>query len=213
MVDRTIRHNFWHKLGYRWPEGGSLRLGHAQAVSAYNLYGGSSINGSEVLGAPVISVKELNVNSSEKLAIALRNPRLPFDGSFHWIKTPVIIDNGIGNPDTIYRGLYNEIMVPTYNPQVQYFITNISIGYLLDMGTWYGDEFYQNYTTVLGGGSTFDGSEVTSKPTNIGEVLHFSGVAPEHTKSSNDKSMDNIYKNIEPVTELVCNCCNLNNNK
>jgi hypothetical protein len=211
MLDITQKHNFWHCLAYRWPEGGSLRIGHANAVSAYNLYGGSSIPGSQTIGAPLATIKESNINSSEKLTVALRNARLPLalNDMFHFRQTPIYVDNGIFNPDIIFRGIYNDIMVPYYNPQVQYFITNISIGYLLDMGTWYGDEFYQNYSTVLGGGSDYDGSEVTGKPEIVNDVLHFTGVALEHTKKSNDKG---IY-NIEPESELVCNCCNLNNNK
>jgi len=205
------RYNFWHILAYRWPENGPLRIGHANAVSAYNLYGGTNIPGSETIGAPLTVIKESNINSSEKLAVALRNPRMPIDYPYHWKKTAVYIDNtDVGNATpTIYRGIHNDIMAPNYLPSIEYFITNISIGYLLDIGTWYGDEFYQNYTTVLGGGSEFDGSEVTGKPAIVNDVLHFSGVAPEHTKNSNDKS---IY-NIEPETEFVCHCCNLDNNK
>jgi hypothetical protein len=212
MIDITQTYNFWHCLAYRWSVNAALRYGHPMAVSAYNVYGGTDIEEiQKTLDTNKLGEFESNDKSSEKFTIFLRYGKLPLaEGDmFHFRRTPTYISDSIFNDDMVFRGLKNEIMTPYYSPQVQYFITNISIGYLLDMGTWYGDEFYQNYTTVLGGGSDYDGSEVTGKPAIVNDVLHFSGVAPEHTTKSNDKS---IY-NIEPETELVCNCCNLNNNK
>jgi hypothetical protein len=212
MLDITQRYNFWHNLSHKLTNDTppKLRLGHYNAVSAYNLYGGTNIGEpKKTHGTPIIGEFESNNNSCEKLAISQSNDKLPLhvNDMYHFRQTPIYIDNGLFTPDTIFRGIKNDIMVPYYSPQVQYFISNISIGYLLDMGTWYDGVWYGNYARKLGGGSEYDGSEVTSKPENIDDVLHFSGVAPEHTKNSNDKSIDNIYKNIEPETELVCKCC------
>jgi hypothetical protein len=214
IVRITQDYPFWHCLSYiSIPDGspyGSYRIGHYSAVQAYNLYGGTDIGElQKTLETNKLGEFESNEKSSEKFSF-VRNDKLPLVFNMdHFTRTPIYVTISIFTDDIVFRGLHNEIMTPYYEQNTQYFITNISIGYLLDMGTWYDDVFYHNYEKVIGGGSQYDGSEVTSKPTNVNDVLHFSGVAPEHTTKSNDKS---IY-NIEPETELVCNCCNLNNNK
>jgi len=100
-----------------------------------------------------------------------------------------------------YRGVYNDLMVPLWNPNIdntsQYLITRITIGELTDIFTsWNGNKFYNYYELTPGA------SEVTGSSIGMGDTIVFEGVINDSKQIRNPEN-----KNVKEIQNPNSTSC------
>jgi len=75
----------------------------------------------------------------------------------------------------IKRGLYNEIMVENFNEGVKYYISNVSLGYLLDVFTSYNGKNFFNYERKIIGSEVKSFTEPRPGSEYADYIIYFNG--------------------------------------
>jgi hypothetical protein len=161
----------------------------------------------------VFKNKSLNTNekSINKVAVAISPYFMPLsvgrDGSTdgaHWRTDTLYTKNYYDNNEdfTLSKyycaGIVNDIMAPSYDPFMEYFISRLSIGRLTDLRNETDVGTIYNYTELNMGASEDTGNTKTDS-----KCIMFTGP----TKSiNNEKNMKN-GKNIKNANVIVCDCC------
>ena len=157
-------------------------------VDEYKKYGGIK-NKSESKSMKLAIVNDTNVITTDPSGIA------------HWSTKTLYTKNWDNDtlPDSVkyrYSGLYNEIMVPSYSPSKNYYISRITLGRLLDLRNKIDGVTFFNYTELNKGAS-----EVTSKDYRPDKTIVFSG------SKDFKNSLQNTEKNSKYNDEIFCVEC------
>lgn len=157
-------------------------------VDEYKKYGGIK-NKSESKSMKLATVNDTNVITTDPSGIG------------HWSTKTLYTKNWDDDtlPDSVkyrYSGLYNEIMVPSYSPSKNYYISRITLGRLLDLRNKIDGVTFFNYTELNEGAS-----EVTSKDYRPDKTIEFSG------SKDFKNSLQNTEKNSKYNDEIFCVEC------
>jgi hypothetical protein len=172
----------------------------------YDFYGGVIWKGG--YRPPNISIKSTD-KSIDKLALRdfpfVMPVSLKADGSTndgHWRTDTLYTKNWNDTtiPDTSrgkisYAGIENDIMAPVYDPYMEYFISRLSIGRLIDLRNETDVGTIYSYTELNPGASEDTGNTKTA-----GKCIMFTG------PSRSNKNQKNT-KNIKNGNVIVCDCC------
>jgi hypothetical protein len=112
----------------------------------------------------------------------------------------------------IKRGFANEIMLPQFVNGRKFFISQVSLGYLLDLFTnWRGTNYF-NYVLKNGKSEVTKFSEPRPGGGNADFTIYFNEEKSFQLDSNNNISKNNISKNIEETTIMKtfnCECCDI----